>query len=98
MVETAAHATMLIEDYVRLVAPTDRMPDDIRPVLFGLFGEVGGIMTAAKKYHREGPVFVGYRRMVEEEFGDCQDFRVWAGIMGKKESHYVSTQGAGDPG
>jgi hypothetical protein len=29
---------------------------------------------------------------------DCQDFRVWAGIMGKKESHYVSTQGAGDPG
>lgn len=61
---------MLIEDYVRLVAPTDQMPDDIRPVLFGLFGEVGGIMTAAKKYHREGPVFVGYRRMVEEEFGD----------------------------
>jgi hypothetical protein len=30
--------------------------------------------------------------------GDCQDFRVWAGIMGKKETHYVSTQGAGDPG
>ena len=29
---------------------------------------------------------------------DCQDFRVWAGIMGKKESHYVATQGAGDPG
>jgi hypothetical protein len=23
---------------------------------------------------------------------DCQDFRVWAGIMGKKESHYVPTQ------
>jgi transposase, IS5 family len=30
--------------------------------------------------------------------GDCQQFRVWAGIMGKKESHYVPTQGAGDPG
>ncbi len=29
--------------------------------------------------------------------GDCQEFRVWAGIMGKKESHYVSTQRAGDP-
>src|SRR3546814_7149301 len=26
------------------------------------------------------------------------DFRVWAGIMGKKESHYVTTQRAGDPG
>src|SRR3546814_1158985 len=23
---------------------------------------------------------------------DCHDFRVWAGIMGKKESHYVTTQ------
>ena len=24
--------------------------------------------------------------------GDCQEFRVWTGIMGKKESHYVPTQ------
>ncbi|GAY19780.1 mobile element protein [Sphingobium fuliginis] len=23
---------------------------------------------------------------------DCQDFRVWPGIMGNKESHYVTTQ------
>ncbi|WP_181951800.1 hypothetical protein [Sphingobium fluviale] len=30
--------------------------------------------------------------------GDCQDFRVWAGIMGKKETHYVPTQGAVDSG
>lgn len=29
--------------------------------------------------------------------GDFHDFRVWAGIMGEKESHYVATQGAGDP-
>ncbi|RXR29068.1 glutathione S-transferase family protein [Sphingobium fluviale] len=29
---------------------------------------------------------------------DCQDFRVWAGIMGKKETHYVPTQGAVDSG
>jgi len=27
---------------------------------------------------------------------DCQDFRVRAGIMGKKESHYVTTQRACD--
>jgi len=27
---------------------------------------------------------------------DCQDFRVWTGIMGKKESHYVTTQRACD--
>ncbi|MDR7157178.1 transposase [Sphingobium xenophagum] len=25
---------------------------------------------------------------------DCQDFRVWPGIMGNKESHYVTTQRA----
>lgn len=30
--------------------------------------------------------------------GDCQEFRVWAGIMGKKETLYASTQGAGDSG
>lgn len=70
MAKATPHATMLIDDYVRQIAPTDKMPADIRPVLFGLFGEVGGIMTAAKKYHREKEVFVGYRRMVEEEFGD----------------------------
>ncbi|TCU49305.1 hypothetical protein EDF58_12810, partial [Novosphingobium sp. PhB57] len=27
---------------------------------------------------------------------DCQEFRVWAGIMGNKESHYVTTQRTGD--
>lgn len=61
---------MLIGDYVRQVMATDRMPQEIRPVLFGLYGEVAGIMTAAKKQHREGKVFVGFQRMVEEEFGD----------------------------
>jgi len=25
---------------------------------------------------------------------DCQDFRVWAGIMGEKETHYVPTERA----
>ena len=29
---------------------------------------------------------------------DCQDFRVWAGIMGVKEACYVPKEGAGDPG
>lgn len=31
-----------------------------------------------------------YRQSTDE--GDCQDFRVWPGIMGNKESHYVTTQ------
>jgi putative transposase len=29
-------------------------------------------------------------------FRECQDFRVWAGIMGKRESQYVATQRACD--
>ena len=33
----------------------------------------------------------GEDRLVQE-LGDCQDFRVWPGIMGNKESHYVTTQ------
>ena len=62
--------TISVAEYVRAVAPTDKMPEDIGPVIFGLFGEVGGIMAAAKKYHREGPVFYGYRRSLVDEFGD----------------------------
>ncbi|HTU10161.1 MAG TPA: nucleoside triphosphate pyrophosphohydrolase family protein [Allosphingosinicella sp.] len=60
----------MIDDYVRSTEPTDKMKPDVRPVLFGLYGETGGIMAAAKKHHREGAVFAGYRRAVVEEFGD----------------------------
>lgn len=54
------------------IAPTDRLPkEDLRSVQMGLFGEVGGIMAAAKKHHREGKAYAGYRHTVEEEFGDA---------------------------
>jgi NTP pyrophosphatase (non-canonical NTP hydrolase) len=63
---------MFIADYVRLVQETDRFGSkEISPILLGLFGEVGGVMAAAKKHRREGRAFVGYRRAVEEEFGDA---------------------------
>ena len=45
---------------------------------------------------REDARFAGLFARVPA-LGDCQDFRVWAGIMGKKESHYVSTQRTCDP-
>ncbi len=32
------------------------------------------------------------RSTLSDAQGECQEFRVWTGIMGKKESHYVSTQ------
>jgi hypothetical protein len=54
------------------VGPTDRLPlDDLQPILLGLFGEVGSIMATAKKFHREGEAYAGYRHAVEEEFGDA---------------------------
>src|SRR5579863_2905581 len=57
---------------MRQVAPTDTLPtDDLQPVLLGLFGEVGSIMATAKKFHREGEAYAGYRYAVEEEFGDA---------------------------
>ena len=58
-------------DYMREIEFTDRLPkDDLRPVLLGLFGEVGGILAAAKKRHREKEAYAGYRQALEEEFGD----------------------------
>nr|VFJ54398.1 MAG: hypothetical protein BECKFW1821A_GA0114235_104723 [Candidatus Kentron sp. FW] len=61
----------LLHEYTKAVAPTDRLPlDNLRPVLMGLFGEVGGIMAAAKKSYREGKAFAEYRNAMEEEFGD----------------------------
>ena len=66
------HRSILLADYVRQVEPTDRLPiKDLQPVLLGLFGEVGSIMATAKKFHREKEAYYGYRRAVEEEFGDA---------------------------
>jgi MazG C-terminal domain/Nucleotide modification associated domain 2 len=67
----ANSASIRLADYAREIEPTDKLPaGDLKPVLLGLFGEVGGIMTTAKKLHREATAFVGYRKAVVEEFGD----------------------------
>lgn len=64
--------TILLSDYNKAVAKTDKMPtEDLTPILLGLFGEVGSIMATSKKYHREKDAYVGYRNSVEEEFGDA---------------------------
>ena len=61
----------LLREYMVAIAATDRLPlDDLRPVLMGLFGEVGSIMATAKKLHREKEAYAGYRRATNEEFGD----------------------------
>ena len=67
-----AECELLLRDYMLVTEPTDRQlpKDDLHPVLMGLFGEVGSIMTAAKKHIRENEAYSGYQQEVEEEFGD----------------------------
>ena len=70
--KATSKGSMLICDYMQQVGSTDRLPEDnLQPVLMGLFGEVGSIMTTAKKYYREKEVYTGYQQAVEEEFGDA---------------------------
>lgn len=62
----------LLVDYMRQVEPTDKLPpEDLQPILLGLFGEVGSITATAKKLHREKNAYAGYRHAVTEEFGDA---------------------------
>lgn len=62
--------SLSLSNYEELVSPTDKMPESLPPVLFGIFGEVGSLMAASKKHHREQENFVGFRNAVVEEFGD----------------------------
>jgi len=72
MTKQETHRSILLADYISQVQPTDRLPtEDLKPVLLGLFGEVGSIMATAKKFHREKEAYAGYRHAVEEEFGDA---------------------------
>lgn len=65
------NGSILLSEYAALVADTDVLPkDDLAPALMGLFGEVGGIMSTAKKHVRDTKAYPGYRKAVQEEFGD----------------------------
>jgi NTP pyrophosphatase (non-canonical NTP hydrolase) len=65
-------ATILLREYAAGVEATDRFgQDEVQPIVLGLFGEVGSVMSAVKKHKREGSAFLGFRQTVEEEFGDA---------------------------
>lgn len=65
-------ALQMLKQYALDVVDTDVLPsNDLRPILQGLYGEVGGIMSTAKKHVREGAAYPGFRRAAEEEFGDA---------------------------
>ena len=61
----------LISDYEESISDTNRLSDaEVKPILFGLFGEVGSLMSTSKKLHREKDAFEGFSRDVKEELGD----------------------------
>lgn len=63
--------SIALAQYAEDMLPTDLLPpEDFHPALMGLYGEVGGIMSAAKKHVREGQAYPGFKRAAEEEFGD----------------------------
>lgn len=64
--------TILLREYMDGVQSTDRFrADEIQPIVLGLFGEVGSVMSAVKKHKREGAAFPEFKDSVEEEFGDA---------------------------
>ena len=63
--------TLSTSEYAAEIEETDVLdPTDICPILQGLYGEVGGIMSTAKKHIREKSAYPGFKRAAEEEFGD----------------------------
>ena len=57
--------------YMKMVGKTNTLPEnDLRPFLFGLFGEVGSLMAIEKKVRRENKAYAGDKDAVIEEFGD----------------------------
>lgn len=72
MIKSNDKVHVLLAEYERAIAPTDRLDkSDITPILLGLFGEVGSVMSTSKKLSREKKAFSnGYMWDVEEELGD----------------------------
>ena len=59
-----------LSDYVSQIEGTDVLgPDSLEPVLLGLYGEVGGIMSASKKNVREGAAFPGFLSSITNRYG-----------------------------
>lgn len=63
--------SILLCDYKQKIELTDTLAEeDLSTVLLGLFGEVGSVMTIAKKLRREKKAYAGSRNALIEELGD----------------------------
>lgn len=62
---------VLLSEYKDLNKLTDRLSNtEVTSILFGLFGEVGSVMSTAKKLDREKEAFSSYSDDAREELGD----------------------------
>lgn len=69
---TDQSTSIVLDDYARALIDTDVLPsDDLNAVFQGLFGEVGAIMSTAKKVKRDTKAYPGHTKAAEEEFGDA---------------------------
>jgi hypothetical protein len=69
--DNVTKGSILLTEYVSAISDTDVLSaGDLTRVLMGIYGEVGGIMSTAKKHVREREAYPGFRRATEEEFGD----------------------------
>lgn len=65
---------LLLVDYQARSAFSDQFGADqeaISQLRYGFFGEVGGLLSAVKKFHREVPVSISRKESAEEEIGDA---------------------------
>ena len=57
--------------YSREIVCTDKLPRcELEPVVFGLFGEVGSLLTVVKKLGRDGKALPGREALFTEELAD----------------------------
>mgnify|MGYP003624540754 CR=1 FL=1 len=64
---------LTINEYQTLASSTDHLGErdgDLSVPLLGLFGEIGSLLSEAKKKQRDPVAYLGYERTVLEEFGD----------------------------
>lgn len=74
MDSVSEHTSFSLDEYQARAAYTDQLSDGDDPVSqlrYGFFGEVGGLLSAVKKFHREKSLSRSRRESAEEELGDA---------------------------
>lgn len=57
--------------FQEVVRATNKLEADIQPIVYGLFGEIGSVLSAHKKRKREGKAYAIYESDVVEDLGDA---------------------------